>query len=61
MNLIVWVSALGLLVAVVLKLKGVTSSLVGLLGLTAMIALLISSFRTVFFGHGFSRDDEVNT
>lgn len=51
MNVIVWVSALGLIVAVGLKLAGVTSSIVGALGLTAMIALLVSSFRAVFFGN----------
>ena len=49
MNLVAWLSAFGLLAAVGLKFAGATSNLVGLLGLTAMIALLISSFRSVFF------------
>ncbi len=51
MNWIALVSALGLIAAVGLKFAGATSSLVGLIGLTAMIALLVSSFRSVFFGN----------
>jgi uncharacterized membrane protein len=48
MNRIALVSAFTLLVAVGLKFMGVNSSLVGGLGLIAMIVLLISSFRSVW-------------
>jgi hypothetical protein len=47
-NRIALVSALALIVAVGLKFVGVNSSLVGGLGLIAMIALLVSSFRSVW-------------
>ncbi len=46
-NWIALVSGLALIVAVGLKFAGVNSSLVGGLGLIAMIALLVSSFRSV--------------
>ncbi len=48
MNRIALVSALALIVAVGLKFAGVNSSLIGGLGLIAMIALLASSFRSVW-------------
>jgi hypothetical protein len=47
-NWIVFVSALALFVAVVLKLAGVNWAVVGIIGLIAMIALLVSSFRGVW-------------
>jgi hypothetical protein len=47
-NWIALVSALALFVAVVLKLAGVNWAVVGIIGLIAMIALLVSSFRNVW-------------
>jgi uncharacterized membrane protein YccC len=52
MNRIVLVSALGLSVAVVLKLAGVHWAVVGIIGFTVMIALLASSFRSVWMPQG---------
>lgn len=48
MNWIALISALALTVAVVLKLAGVNWAVVGIIGLIAMIALLVSSFRGVW-------------
>ena len=56
MNMIARVSALALCVAVALKLAGFGSSLVGLLGLIAMVALLVSGFRAVFLSNDSSND-----
>jgi hypothetical protein len=54
-NRIALVSAIALIVAVGLKFAGVNSSLVGGIGLIAMIVLLISSFRSVWM----PQDEEV--
>lgn len=51
------ISSFVLLVAVTLKLLGLNSAIVGILGLTAMIALLISSFKVVFLNNNHFNED----
>jgi hypothetical protein len=48
MNLMVLSAGIVLLVAVILKFLGVQLAVVGILGFCSMVALLISSFKTVF-------------
>lgn len=51
MNTLAIVSSVVLVGAVVAKLAGASWALVGIVGFIAMIALLISSFKSVFFGN----------
>jgi hypothetical protein len=44
------ISSFVLLVVVILKLLGFKSSIIGILGLSSMIVLLISSFKPIFLG-----------
>jgi DMSO/TMAO reductase YedYZ heme-binding membrane subunit len=48
-HVVVMISASVLVVVVGLKLLEVKSAAIGIIGLIAMIALLISSFKSVFF------------
>lgn len=48
---IVLISSFVLLAVVILKLLGFTGATIGILGLTAMIVLLVSSFKVVFLGN----------
>jgi hypothetical protein len=48
MNLVVLSAGIVLLLGVILKFLGVHLAVVGVLGFYSMVALLISSFKTVF-------------
>jgi hypothetical protein len=49
MNLVVLSAGIVLLLGVILKFLGVHLAVVGVLGFYSMVALLISSFNSVFF------------
>ncbi len=49
MNTLAIVSSVALMIAVVAKLAGASWTLVGVVGFIAMIVLLASSFKSVFF------------
>jgi hypothetical protein len=49
MNTLAMISSVVLVAAVVAKLVGASWALVGLVGFIAMIVVLISSFKSVFF------------
>ncbi len=50
-------SSFVLLAVVTLKLLGLNSDIVGILGLTAMIVLLVSSFKVVFLSNNHFNED----
>jgi DMSO/TMAO reductase YedYZ heme-binding membrane subunit len=57
MNTLAMVSSVVLVAAVVAKLAGASWALVGLAGFIAMIALLVSSFKSVFFEEPSSQQE----